>query len=148
EMGADIELFTVATRIPPWENLRALSRDELRRMHVHNADDGLAALRWSTPAPAAAPAAGAVPLGSALGWILVEKAGRRALVRRHPLTIEGQQIGSFAISFSCSERPDAYRVEYVEKRIARAGDSQNDRLTAVGLVVQHERALLKIESSN
>src|SRR5262249_27401053 len=38
EMGADIELFEIAMRIPPWEALRPLSRDELRRTHLVNAD--------------------------------------------------------------------------------------------------------------
>ena len=43
EMGADIELFDLAMRIPPWENLRPLSADELRRLRVHNADSAFGA---------------------------------------------------------------------------------------------------------
>ena len=38
EMGVDMELFELAMRIPPWEGLRPLTPDELRRMRVHNAD--------------------------------------------------------------------------------------------------------------
>ena len=34
EMGGGVELLETALRIPPWEPMYALSRDELRRMNV------------------------------------------------------------------------------------------------------------------
>ena len=48
DMGAGIELFEIASRIPPWEDMRKLSREELRRMKVHTADDPFS--RAITPA--------------------------------------------------------------------------------------------------
>src|SRR5262245_44848005 len=39
DMGAEIELFEIAERIPPWENPRPLSIDDLRRLRVSTVDD-------------------------------------------------------------------------------------------------------------
>jgi hypothetical protein len=38
EMGGDIEFLETALRIPPWEPLYRLSRDEVRRMGLNNID--------------------------------------------------------------------------------------------------------------
>jgi hypothetical protein len=38
EMGGDIELLETALRVPPWEPLYRLSRDEIRRMNLSNID--------------------------------------------------------------------------------------------------------------
>jgi ATP-dependent protease ClpP protease subunit len=38
EMGGDIELLEVALRVPPWEPLYRLSRDEIKRMGLNNID--------------------------------------------------------------------------------------------------------------
>jgi hypothetical protein len=38
EMGGDIELLEVALRVPPWEPLYRLSRDEIQRMGLNNID--------------------------------------------------------------------------------------------------------------
>lgn len=38
EMGGGIELIETAARVPPWEPLYALSRDELRRMRITTVD--------------------------------------------------------------------------------------------------------------
>ena len=38
EMGGTVELLEVSLRIPPWEPMRALTRDELRRMNLDNSD--------------------------------------------------------------------------------------------------------------
>jgi hypothetical protein len=164
EMGADIELFELAMRIPPWESLRPLTRDELRRMRVHNAD--------AAAGPAAA-AAAAVPRGSApvqrvavatvmgassaldapRGWTLTRQGGRSAVTRRHPLTVEGKEIGSFEVSFTCSEGTDGYQVIYSEKRLAAepAGAAGTggaaERLNGVRMMIQREPVLLKVESS-
>ena len=48
-MGADIELFRPITRIPHWENLRPLSREELRRLQLDTADGE--ALPFVSPRP-------------------------------------------------------------------------------------------------
>jgi hypothetical protein len=33
-MGGDIELVQLSLKVPPWEPMRVLSRDELRRTHL------------------------------------------------------------------------------------------------------------------
>ena len=38
EMGGTVELLEVSLRIPPWEPMRALTRDELRRMRLDNVE--------------------------------------------------------------------------------------------------------------
>jgi len=38
EMGGSIELLAIAARVPPWEPLRLLLPDELRRMGLTNSD--------------------------------------------------------------------------------------------------------------
>ncbi len=143
EMGADIELFRIATRVPPWENLRPLSPDELRRLHVHTAEEiGLPFVDPSLDA-AAPPGSERSLQPPALGWTFA--ADQQSLFRRHPLTTEGQPIGSFEIAFRCGDAPESYRVDYAEKRAAPAGS--DIRLDAVGIAIEREKAILKVESS-
>ena len=37
DMGGDVELFEIAMRIPPWERLRALTPEELKRLRMNTA---------------------------------------------------------------------------------------------------------------
>ena len=48
DMGVDVELFEIAERIPPWENPRPLSLDDLRRLRVSTVDDPFAAVPASS----------------------------------------------------------------------------------------------------
>ncbi len=151
DMGAHIELFEIASRIPPWEEMRLLSREELRRMKVHTVDDPFA--KAPTLLAAAAVAARKVePAANALGWVFMEREGQHALVRRHPITIEGLEIGYFELAFSCSEKPDSYRVTYREKRImANSPAGAADRLEAVGISARQnnspQRSMLIVDES-
>jgi hypothetical protein len=151
EMGADIDLFEIAMRIPPWENLRPLRVDELRRLRVHNSDSafgGTTAESVAPPAPTRVARLGPAPLPAegSRGWALATNGGRSALTRRHPLTIEGQDIGSFEISISCSDTPDMYQVAYREKRLIEAG-TPADRVNGVRMMIRREPVRLKLESS-
>jgi hypothetical protein len=153
EMGADIELFEIAMRIPPWENLRPLRSDELRRLRVHNSDSAFGGATTAESFVPAAPTKVArlgpmvVPAEGARGWTLATNRGRNALTRRHPLTIEGQDIGSFEVAISCSDTPDMYRIAYREKRYAEPGSSA-DRLNGVRMMIRREPVRLKVESSS
>jgi hypothetical protein len=143
DMGAGIELFRIATHVPPWENLRPLSREELNRLHVHTGED--TGLPFVDPGSAAAMSPGSERAATppALGWTFAPE--QQSLLRRHPLTTDGQPIGSFEIAFRCGDAPDSYRVDYAEKRAASAGS--DIRLDAVGITIERERAILKVESS-
>ena len=97
-------LLDLALRIPPWEPMHALTRDELRRTRLAT-DDGRRAgrgdgCRIAAGAAIAAAAAhdqrrarDARSASSAGRWSIAH--GVAALARRHPLTVEGEDIGSF-----------------------------------------------------
>jgi hypothetical protein len=154
DMGVDIELFEIASRIPPWEEMRRLTREELRRTKIHNVDDPFsrppaAAVASSNRKPEPVAAAANV---NTLGWMVVDRKGQRSLVRKHPITIEGREIGAFEISFTCSNKPDTYQVNYLEKRIVpNSPVVVADRLEAVGISIRQEnsflRTLLTLEES-
>jgi hypothetical protein len=148
EMGVDIEIFEIAMKIPPWERMRALSADEMRRMRVSTVDKPFdppmtaAAGPVTLPpltdtTPAALPATGS--------WAYAERAGLRGLARRHPLTVEGDDIGSFEVLFACGDAPNAYTLHYTEKR--RQGEAR-DRLSKVLVLSGKDRVTLSIQSSN
>jgi hypothetical protein len=133
EMGGGAELLDVALRVPPWEPMRLLSRDELRRTRLDTSQE-----RISQPAPAPvssgvnAPAASGVnapvtPVAlsdgtrseiNPRGWVMTERSGGAALVRRHPLTVEGDKIGAFEVALACGPRPGTYMVTYAETRLS------------------------------
>jgi hypothetical protein len=96
EMGINMEFFEISMRRPPWEELRPLSKVELRRFRVHKFDGPIDAVAAGPAAPAtvAAPPLGAPPRFKA-GWMLTDRDGKRVLARAHPLTIDGQEIGNF-----------------------------------------------------
>lgn len=154
DMGADIELFEISSRIPPWEEMRVLTREELRRLRVHTIDDPFGKPPF-VKAVAALPSKKnefAMVSLNPLGWTVVERRGLRALVRQHPITIEGQEIGAFEIAFSCSDKPDIFRVSYAEKRFTQnTALGVVDRVEAVGISVRQEnsyfRTLLTMEES-
>jgi hypothetical protein len=154
DMGVDIELFEISSRIPPWEDMRRLTREELRRMKVSTLDDPFARPPASvngTTASIKKPEPIATMVNT-LGWMVVERRGQRMLVRQHPITIEGQDIGTFEIAFTCSDKTDAYRVSYLERRVVpNAPAVVTDRLEAVGISIRQDnsflRTLLTLEES-
>ncbi len=156
DMGVDIELFEIASRIPPWEEMRRLTREELRRLKVHTLDDPFskppaAVVASAPPNRKPEPVAAAVNVNM-LGWMVVDRNRHRALVRKHPITIEGQEIGEFEISFTCSNKLDIFQVTYLEKRIVpNSPVVVSDRLEAVGISIRQEnsflRTLLTLEES-
>jgi hypothetical protein len=147
EMGVDIEVFDLAMRIPPWERMRSLSADEMRRMRVATVDKP-----FDPPMTAAGPPISLPPLTDTTpvalpatsAWTFAERAGLRGLARRHPLTIEGDDIGSFEILFACGDSPNAYALHYSEKR--RNGDAR-ERLAKVLVLSGKDRVTLTIQSS-
>jgi hypothetical protein len=141
EMGGDMELYEIALRIPPWEAMRPLSAEELRRLKLNNSEDAFA------PVMTAAVSAGAatiavparrVPETPDRGWTVSE--GTRGMSRKHPLTLEGVLIGSFELSFTCGEQ--GVIATYVEQRQAQ-DDMHGDHLALVS-VVSGKKAMLRM----
>jgi hypothetical protein len=124
EMGGTIELLDLALRNPPWEPMRTLTRDELRRTGLDTGD-----VSDPRPAPPVAGSAPALTTGSVRrvsatgnverGWAMVDRDGAPVLTRRHPLTVDGEEIGMLDVAISCGEKAGEYRLSYAETRRAR-----------------------------
>jgi hypothetical protein len=157
EMGASVDLLDLALRIPPWEPMHAMTRDELRRSKLTTDElDAPAAAVAAAPAadPQIVPRATnglangmrASPINETR-WAMVDRAGVTALARHHPLTVEGEDIGSFDLTVACGASGKSYDVSYVEHR--RRGDrtALPAGLGAVTLRMGDSAAHLKIVSS-
>jgi len=120
EMGASIDFLELSLRIPPWEPMRVLARDEISRMRVATEPDAVGtAAEPATAASSPALTSGARrgPDTAARGWLLVERSGQPMLIRSHPLTVEGEEIGRFDLTLSCGATPDALDIAYAERRL-------------------------------
>ncbi len=153
DMGGGAELLEVALRIPPWEPMRLLSRDELRRTRLDTSPDHAG---QASAAPASsgvnAPAA-AVPVSAGTrsevnprGWVLAQRAGGAALVRRHPLTVEGDKIGAFEIALACGPKPGTFTVTYAETRLS-PDDRDAAAVRQVDLWIEGRTEPLEVASS-
>jgi hypothetical protein len=142
EMGGGIELFEMAMRIPPWERLRALTQSELRRMGLQTIESAeLPTSGAVTPNVRAKALSGGAP---EKGWTLAGKGPTRELLRQHPLTLEGEEIGQFELSLACGEHGD-YRLGYMETRSVETTDDM--RLQDVIVRMGRERTVLSISAS-
>jgi len=130
EMGGTVELLEVSLRIPPWEPMRSLTRDELRRMNLDNAD--VANARPANPEAATTASPSSFPVKRIAmtgqrehekerGWVVADRSGSSTLTRRHPLTIEGEELGTFEVSFACGATSNDFQLLYTETR--RASDA-------------------------
>jgi hypothetical protein len=156
DMGGGAELLEVALRIPPWEPMRMLSRDELKRTRLDNAQDRSADRIVQTTATLASAGTGAPGTASpardgarsgfegSRGWVMMERTGGSALVRRHPLTIEGEEIGDFEVALGCGRTADSYTVSYRE---TRRGVDDAAPVKHVDLWVEGKMAALDVVSS-
>jgi hypothetical protein len=116
EMGGNFDLLEATLRVPPWERLRVLSRDELRRMGLDQSEPAADPDTVSVITTSALPATSR-PLSIAdRGWTFVNDAGQPTLTRRHPLTVDGDEVGSFQVALSCGDTPESYQVRYRERR--------------------------------
>ncbi|MGE3148222.1 MAG: hypothetical protein AB7K04_04070 [Pseudorhodoplanes sp.] len=147
EMGGGVDLLAIALRIPPWEPMRQLSAEELRRMNMNTADLGAEPAIQPVAAVAPALTTGGRATGmSEGGWMLVEQGTQAVLARRHPLTVEGDEIGHFDISFACGEKPDDYVLTYSEWRLGFDGRIPR-ALKDVNVSVRGNATSLKVLSS-
>lgn len=152
EMGASVDLLEMALRIPPWEPMRTLSRDELSQMRVATVDT-----LFDRPGPEvatnAAPAASIAPLpeinlaATHRGWGLVEEGGVTVLARRQPLTLEGETIGHFDLILGCGTETGTYSVSYIESRRVRDTVRPQARLKDIALAIARTPVPLAVASS-
>ncbi len=125
DMGGEIELFDLTMRIPPWEDLRVLTQAEILRTRLSTIDAPFAqpdASAPSSPPPGVLPPTGD-KLASIARWTLVGAGAERGVVRRHPLTLQGDEIGSLLVTIACTDKPAMLRLRYWEtRRLANADD--------------------------
>jgi hypothetical protein len=148
EMDGSVDLLEMALRIPPWEPMRRLSSEDQRRMRLNNLDT----LFGSTSEAATTSTTSSVPTGARKptvmgerGWFTVERTGQQTLARRHPLTFEGEDIGSFELTFACAETADTYAVTYNERRTLRADAPEH--LKKVNITLGGRTVALDVSSS-
>ena len=155
EMGASIDMLDLSLRIPPWEPMHLLTDDELRRMRV--ATDTPAQAPATTVAasqPIAATASLISPVNNAARptviseqrWAMIDRAGTAVLARRHPLTIEGDEIGSFDLVVACGNA-GSYDLSYSERRRAVSQHPLPAALTAVSVTAANKTVPLNVVSS-
>lgn len=163
EMGGSAELLELSLRIPPWEPMRVLTRDELRRMKLDTenlreaaapspppdsaaeqaAQDGRNAA--TTSAPPIANIRRIAPAGNERGWVLLRQPDATMLVRRHPLTVEGETIGTFDLVLTCGETPGEFSILYSETRKMR--DRAPDPVDLVNVTMGSKSIALTMDSS-
>jgi hypothetical protein len=156
EMGASVDLLDLALRIPPWEPMHSMTRQELRDTKLAN-DDVLPAAPAAvaaTPVPAPSQPLPRVTDGtraspiSSRRWAMVDRAGTAALARRHPLTVEGEEIGSFDLVLACGgEGASSYDVSYVETRHSGERIPVPASLSNVTMRIGSAALALKVSSS-
>jgi hypothetical protein len=146
EMGGDIELVQLSLKVPPWEPMRVLSRDELRRTRLDLGDE----LTEKPPVTKTAAGPVAQDLRSAAnerGWMLETRSGRAVLSRSHPLTVEGERIGNFDLAFTCAEAPGTYSLTYKEVRYGPSDRDLPRSVAQVELIIEDQVQELKIGAS-
>jgi hypothetical protein len=155
EMGASVDLLDLALRIPPWEPMHALTRDELRGTKLATDEAGAPAAATVAAAPSAAESRPVPRATSGLRpspisdtrWAMVDRAGVAALARHHPLTAEGEDIGSFDLVVACGAGAASYDVSYVERRRSSDRTPLPAELVAVTMRVGDTAARLMVASS-
>lgn len=146
EMGGGIDMLEIALKIPPWEPMRLLSRDELRTMKVITAGD-LTETNSASSTNSAALANGMRAAVNNRGWAMLADRAVPTLGRSHPLTVEGEEIGTFELNFACGEPGRDYVVRYVEQRRGEDG-APAAAVTDVELTVAGKSIPLKVVASD
>jgi hypothetical protein len=151
EMDGSVDLLEMALRIPPWEPMRRLSSEEQRRMRLNNLEtlfERSASDAVTTSSTSSVPTPTGARKPSAMGergWFTVERAGQQTLARRHPLTFEGEDIGSFELTFACTESADTYALTYTERRTLKPDSPE--QLKKVTVTLAGRTTVLDIASS-
>ncbi len=152
DMGAAIDLLELVLRIPPWEPMHSMTPEELQRTQLTTDNTDQPATVAASP-PATSRASPLVSDGARAAtiserrWAIVDRAGVATLARHHPLTVEGEDIGSFDLMLSCGADSESLDVSYIEHR--RGGDNVAlpGKLSTVTLRLGAKQASLNVASS-
>jgi len=142
EMGGDIELVQLSLKVPPWEPMRVLTRDELRRTGLDLGDQRTEKLPVTKTAAGPALTQGPRSAANERGWMLETRSGRAVLSRSHPLTLEGERIGNFDLALT-----GTYTLTYKEVRYGPADRDLPRSIAQVELIIDDQVQELKIGAS-
>ena len=152
DMGASMELVDLALRIPPWEPMHTMTRSEMRSARVETPlpSDAVTASIASSPPPLAhrqllpqvTDGARATAI-SEQRWAVVDSQGSAVLARRHPLTVDGESIGSFDLMVACGGGA-TYDVSYVEHRRDGSTTPLPKQVGTVAVMSSGGEAMLKV----
>jgi hypothetical protein len=146
EMGGGIDLLEIALKIPPWEPMRLLSREELRGMKIVTGD-AAPEVNSGASTSTATLANGVRTLANGRSWAMQAHAERPKIGRTHPLTVEGEDIGGFELSLSCDDTSRDYVVSYVEQRRGAEAGRMPAAPTAVEMTLGGKSMPLKVVSA-
>jgi hypothetical protein len=147
EMGGDIELVQLSLKAPPWEPMRVLSREELARTRLDFAEDTAEKPVVTKTAAGPTIADSRRPAASERGWSLGDRGGQPVLSRVHPLTFEGERIGTFELEFACGDAAGNYTLTYKEGRYGPADRDLPRSIARVELIMADQMQDLKIAAS-
>src|SRR6185437_383006 len=156
EMGGSMDMLDLSLRIPPWEPMHTMTRAEIERMHVETAPASNATVASAQPAgPGQAQPQQVKLMNAPAGfadisertWGMVDQAGTASLARWHPLTVEGEEIGSFDLHVSCGAG-GGYNAVYVEHRHEGDDAPLPRALRSVTLRAAGQLARLKVVASD
>jgi hypothetical protein len=146
EMGGSVDLLEIALKIPPWEPMRQLSRDEMRSMKMTTTSGDSSDTSSGPTTNSVALSSGARATVNSRAWAMLAGDSRPALGRSHPLTVEGEDLGTFDLAFACSEQGRDVMVTYTEQR--RPSDGKTPAaVTEVDLSIAGRSVPLKVVSS-
>jgi hypothetical protein len=149
DMGGGAELIEIALRIPPWEPMRLLTRDELQRSGLDSGAERGESSAAATVMPVSTLGAENGGLTNDRGWALLDRdGGSTSLVRHHPLTYEGERIGSFDLALECGDVPGSYTLTYVEHRTQAASATLPPTVQQVRLWIDDNDLAFRIASSD
>jgi hypothetical protein len=156
EMGASMDILDLALRIPPWEPMHVMTRDEIQRMRVVTEmpdTSPSATVAASPPKPVVQPQPVNLTNGfevaeiSDRAWEMVNRSGTATLARRYPLTLKGDEIGGFDLLVSCSTTKGSYNALYVEHRHDADEAPLPKKLQSVVLQAVGQEAALQVVST-
>ena len=160
EMGGSMAMYDLALRIPPWEPMHVMTRQEIASMGVETqpAVDKPASANVASAVPAEAASAAAQPVALTNGaaevtqiserdWAMVDQSGAASLARRHPLTVQGDDIGSFDLHVSC-DTAGSYNAVYIEHRHEGDDVPLTHAVRTVTLRAAGQEARLKVVASD
>jgi hypothetical protein len=159
EMGGSMAMYDLALRIPPWEPMHVMTRREIAEMGVET--QPASEKPTSANVASALPTEPAVPLQPATltngaadiskiserDWAMVAQSGATSLARRHPLTVEGDDIGTFDLHVSCTSS-GSYNAVYIEHRHAGDDVPLAHALRTIRLRAAGHEATLKVVASD